>query len=390
MSGYIFALDNVATLRLYAEKGVYATKVSRPGAYWAANHLYTLGDYLTMRPGDLVFFFMRRKIYGVGRIVGVAGSESSSAALCNYPSSHMPDAHAVQRDLLWNEGDDQDRPWLCLFEPFPHFFVDGLDMDEVLDADVRGVVQALRVFERVSFIQMRDDEVDLLIDLFTRRFSLATAEHYQDDHASCHDEIRERIGQRPDLYAVNTRELIRFYVEDNGEVRSEAALETWLVGEMARPDAPIRELMGNWSFVTHQFPASPHKPTQYMDRIDVLGWETGRLADGAKSTVTRFKVVEIKKNPLAGRAGEETVAQLMKYVDWVTNHEAGGDYSMVDAYLIARDFSEDTVAYCMEKAKREFVFQRRPFTSKTWDNLALLAYWYDTHHDMLTLEKIYP
>jgi hypothetical protein len=127
-----------------------------------------------------------------------------------------------------------------------------------------------------------------------------------------------------------------------------------------------------------------------MDRIDVLGWETGRLADGAKSTVTRFKVVEIKKNPLAGRAGEETVTQLMKYVDWVTNHEAGGDYSMVDAYLIARDFSEDTVAYCMEKAKREFVFQRRPFTSKTWDNLALLAYWYDTHHDMLTLEKIYP
>jgi len=390
MSGYIFALDNVDTLRLYAENGVYATKISRPDHYWNANHLYTLGDYLTMRPGDLVFFFIKRKIYGVGRLVRVPESDSAGAAICNYPQSYMPGCDRTQTELLWDEHDNFDRPWLCLFEPFPYFFKDGLDMDEVLDADVRGVVQALRVFERVSFVQMRDDEANLLYDLFVRRCGEPSAEHFEDGHASSHEDIRQRLATASHDYAINARQLIRGYIQPSGEARSEAALETWLIDEIGRKDSSVGDILGNWAFVTHQVPASPHKPTQYMDRIDVLGWETRQLAESARPTINRFKVVEVKKDSLAGQYGEGTIAQLMKYVDWITAHEAGGDYGMVDAYLIARDFSEDTIQYCMEKAKREFVFQRRPFVSRTWDSVSLVGYWYNRETGLLNLERLYP
>jgi len=251
-------------------------------------------------------------------------------------------------------------------------------------------VQALRVFERVSFVQMRDDEANLLYDLLVRRFGESGAEYFEDCHARSHEEISRKLVAASNDHAIDTRELIRGYVQPSGELRSEAALETWLIDEIGRKDSSVGDILGDWAFVTHQVPASPHKPTQYMDRIDVLGWETRQLAKSARPTINRFKVVEVKKDGLAGQYGEETVAQLMKYVDWITAHEAGGDYSMVDAYLIARDFSEDTIQYCMEKAKREFVFQRRPFVSRTWDSVTLVGYWYSITTGSLRLERVYP
>src|SRR4030067_2106689 len=103
MSGYIFTLDNPETLRLYAETGVYATKISRPDHYWNANHLYTLGDYMTMRPGDLVFFFIARKIYGMGELVQLVECGSPTVALCHYPRSYMANPRSARSDLLWDE-----------------------------------------------------------------------------------------------------------------------------------------------------------------------------------------------------------------------------------------------------------------------------------------------
>jgi len=42
-------------------------------------------------------------------------------------------------------------------------------MDEVLESDVKHVVRSLRVFERRSFIQMDDEEAQVIVALFLRR-----------------------------------------------------------------------------------------------------------------------------------------------------------------------------------------------------------------------------
>src|SRR5688500_7752630 len=87
MAGYLFALDSLDSLELYAIHGVYGTKVTRSGNFWRPDNLFTIGDYLTMRPGDLVFFFHRRKIYGIGSLIAFT---QLPVALCNYPDSYLP------------------------------------------------------------------------------------------------------------------------------------------------------------------------------------------------------------------------------------------------------------------------------------------------------------
>jgi hypothetical protein len=69
MAGYIFGLDSLESLLRYTENGVYATKLSTPTTSWKAHHEGTFADYATMKAGDNIYFFIQRKIYGIGRLV---------------------------------------------------------------------------------------------------------------------------------------------------------------------------------------------------------------------------------------------------------------------------------------------------------------------------------
>ena len=86
MAGYIIGLDNLNSLRLYAENGVYATKLSVPAGYWRVSHEGTFADYATMKPGDNLYFFIERQIYGVGRLLDVGGD----CKWFNFPEAAKP------------------------------------------------------------------------------------------------------------------------------------------------------------------------------------------------------------------------------------------------------------------------------------------------------------
>ena len=69
MAGYVFAIGgDTEIIKICAERGVYATRLnslaSRPFEA-------TLADYVSMKPGDNVYFFSERKIYGIGELVAV-------------------------------------------------------------------------------------------------------------------------------------------------------------------------------------------------------------------------------------------------------------------------------------------------------------------------------
>jgi hypothetical protein len=38
-----------------------------------------------MRPGELIFFFQRRVIYGIGTVVSIDTEAGSHCVLCNFP-----------------------------------------------------------------------------------------------------------------------------------------------------------------------------------------------------------------------------------------------------------------------------------------------------------------
>ena len=76
MKGYIFALGPYGDVERIVHSGLFGT-IQRPeiiGGNQEIVFLATTADYLTMAPGDKVFFFQNRKIYGVGEVIDIFNS----------------------------------------------------------------------------------------------------------------------------------------------------------------------------------------------------------------------------------------------------------------------------------------------------------------------------
>jgi hypothetical protein len=105
MGGYLISLDSLDTLELYIKNGFYGTKIKYPkNGQWSPAHEYTLADYCSMKEGEFIFFFIKRIIYGVGKIVSLNKELTTKpVALCNYPKSYFAGERGKNKALLWNE-----------------------------------------------------------------------------------------------------------------------------------------------------------------------------------------------------------------------------------------------------------------------------------------------
>src|SRR4051812_44960519 len=95
-------------------------------------------------------------------------------------------------------------------------------------------------------------------------------------------------------------------------LRHEKAGETGLIYQLTSLEPETVDLFGKWDYLSHQVAASPFKPVDYMDKMDVFGY---RNIPGHAPTVAQYLVIELKK----GIIGRDDLLQLMKYVDWVKN-----------------------------------------------------------------------
>jgi hypothetical protein len=379
MSGYIMNLSSRASLEMYIRNGAYGTIIRRPErGFWSTANEMTMADYLTMRSGDLIFFFLERQVYGVGRLVSFPCRDGEAVALCNFPGSSEPTSQppADLLNYLWRENGEENIRWVVFFKPSPCFFTHGLDMDEVLEADNKGVVRSLRAFEKRSFVQIDDEEAQVILDLLVRRhekvlddLSAHSGTVFPDESGPVHAKV---AGTDLTAHALDVDPLLRRHTSE-GLIRHEALIQAWLVGKLVGRAPAVTGILGEWDFVANQVPASPQKPVCYMDRIDVFGHVTRRLSSDLPATVVRYKIVEIKKDFIESI---EAIDQLMKYVDWTAHTRSGGDYAMIDAYLVAHGFSEEVVAYAREGTSRRYVVPRRPYRTQDWSRLRLVSYDY--------------
>jgi hypothetical protein len=167
MAGYIFLLDSLDSLRLYTQNGVYATKLSASPGFWRHNHEGTFADYATMQPGDNIYFFIQRMIYGIGKLVSLG----SDCKFFNFPEAGKPQKIEylhIKPSLLWDEGIySVNQRCICMFEPDPYFFVTGTDMDDVLSSNP-AAFKMLRALWKVSFIKFDDEENQAFRDHFEK------------------------------------------------------------------------------------------------------------------------------------------------------------------------------------------------------------------------------
>lgn len=367
MAGYIMTLGNKAfeALKKCMETGIYSTNLNIPtGNSWNVAHEGTFADYLSMKPGDNIYFFTDRKIYGIGKITNV-GEDCKYLNFkdADYPQSTRNKKYAELNPLLDETYSERNRCF-CVFEPSPYFFMRGVEMDDALNSNPEKF-KMLRAMWKVSFIKIDDEENKALFDIILKRNeeNLINKSNIFTYSPETHMEIERKLQSynRFKAYA------ILFNCVRNNAISHEMAIEAALCDLLSHSNHPI--FGKKWDYISHQVVASPFKPVDYMDKMDIFGY---RYIDGF-DTISKYIIVEIKKDS----AQPQVIDQVMKYVDWVTVEYAHGDYSMIEAYVVASDFSEDVLAEKEKDAIRGYVKGYRPAESCLWKNLKLVKYSYD-------------
>lgn len=364
MAGYVFAIgdvDPVEVIKKCTETGVYSTNINTLSSNPFEG---TLTDYISMRPGDNIYFFCRRKYYGVGELVSVG----DDCKYCNYPDSTLRQNHKyedIADSLLVDYGKDSEKNrWICTFKGAPYMFEEGIDTDEILQYKP-STFKILRAFWKVSFIKLGDEENESLKEIFLLRHQneIENKSKIFSVSDSVHDSIRKR-----DLsaYTITPWKLLETIANEK-RLRHEMGLEAGVVYDLCHDR--LNDL-GHWDYVSHQVIASPFKPIDYMDKIDVFAI---RYLEETKIPC-KFLVAELKKDA----ASRSTIDQVMKYVDWVCNEYAYRDYGAIEACIIAYEYEKDVIDYYKDIVQRYYSLGSHPIRNKQWSALKLLKYrWED-------------
>lgn len=361
MAGYLITLNDEEVLAKLVNNGVYSTIMSSPRhGTWEKHHEGTFADYLSMREGDLIFFFVKRKIYGCGMLVNVG----DDCKYLNYTDAGIPNGdqtESYQNSHLLKD-DSTDNRCFCTFVPHPYFFKKGIDMDEILQ-NKDNPFRSVRTMWKLSFIKMDDEESKALFRVIMK----SNEEFIDDDSAKLpFDPFFQSQLKRLKLY---DHLMNRHFIVSNSKnertntLKHEMALEASLCEILLTED---RAPFGKWDYISHQVAASPFKPIDYMDKMDVFGY---RYIPGY-DVKSKYLIAELKKDA----ATTEIIEQIMKYVDWVANEYANKDYSMIEAFIIASDFSEEVISMVKNHCIRNFTKGFRPTQFCVWNNLKMVKY----------------
>lgn len=374
MAGYIFTLDSEDSLHEMVTKGVYSTNLKITTTYWKAHHEGTFADYFSMNEGDNVYFFIKRKIYGIGRLVKVG----EDCKYLNFPKADIPTASQfkeIKNKMILNDSElSLNNRILCTFESSPEFFKNGIDMDEVLTSNPEAF-KMLRALWKRSFIKIDDKENNALFDIILKSNENALSDFTKvfPKSLNLHNRIKEIVNQDYQVNAKNLMELASVNTIINHEMAIEAGVVEYIKNN---PES----LFGKWDYLTHQVVASPFKPIDYMDKMDVFGYRY----IPTYCTISKYLVIELKK----GKADMGVVNQVMKYVDWINQEYAFKDYLMIEAFVIAHSFPEEVIALKEEVGKRTFARGNRPVETKHWSNLRLVTYKFNSTLQELEFEEV--
>ncbi|WP_195970882.1 hypothetical protein [Clostridium thermobutyricum] len=381
MAGYIMNLDSNSSLIKCFETGSYSTKISLPkqhkncnnkiySSYWERHQEGTLADYSTMNPGDNIYFFINRKIYGIGKLTNINGE----CAFNNFPNSSAPiliNYSEIKSQLLVDfDINSPHHRWICIFEPSPHFFKNGIDIDDILSSNP-SKFKMLRAFWRLSFIKIDDEENKALRDVLLK-YNQDTLENPNKHNCfefnkAVHNEIINKITI-PE-YSLSVRELLSS-CSKNDILAHEMALEAGTLYQLNRNIGNSKDIFGTWDYLSHQVISSPLKPIGYMDKMDIFGY---KYIPNHFGTISKFLVIELKKD----NAKVEDINQILKYVDWINQEYSFGDYSMIEAFLVAKNISNNVIEARNNYAKRNYIIGRRPPKFSIWTNLKLVTYSYN-------------
>ena len=386
--------------------GAYSTNlfVKEGVQKWSKPKVATFADYYGMKAGDYVFFFTERKIYGVGRLVNIGDDcKYWSFKGANKPKAYKEEQIADSRliDVIKPEN-----RCVCFFEPV-EYYSQAIDMDEALTA-YPDSFKSLRVIQGRTFIKLDDEEAMALFAVLHRRNDSSKDDccvdwnppAYRKDE---HIRAKEKITLSPDSYRFSIESLLTNYQPWRGNgIQEEMAIEAAVVSTLT--EGLNHQSFDKVSYVTHQVSASPAKPVEYMEWMDVFGYSVSDYLSNQgipiQFAINQYYVMEIKRDRLflppqkkgretnLSKANKAVANQLMKYVDWVVKNCASGNYPMVKGVLIANGFDDSFIKYCESVCIRNYNDGYRDSTPTVWQNFELIQYSFDG--EKITFDKVYP
>jgi hypothetical protein len=344
--------------------GAYSTIMKSDNKSWNQAYEGTFADYFNMQAGDHVYFFSDRILYGIGVLQEIQGD-------CKYLNYHRADDPCVLDEMGFEElkpvypDGTKDNKCFCIFRPAPYFFRQGVDIDEALQRHPESV-KLWPYMQQLSFMKVDDEEDTVLRDMILQK----NEQNIIDGRGTFpfEESFHSRLNDMKLIpYSFGHIGLLDLCINHKkpGHLKHEMALEAALCDTLTHSDDT---LFGHWDYVSHQVPASPLKFIRWVDKMDIFGY---RYVPGycAKS---KYIIIELKKDA----ADEDVIRQIMKYVDWVNQKYTFGDYSMIEAYVVAFDFPEEVIDGRNQGCVRNYMKGVRPVEPALWNDVKLIQYCY--------------
>ena len=173
MAGYIFSLGKNNTneiLKKCIYNGYYSTNMKEITSD-SRNFIPfegTFADYCSMKPGDNIYFFTNRKLYGIGELISIG----NDCKFVNYPTASIPlqeDYNKIYKEMILNDNPSNvNNRWICIYKPSAPFYCTPVDMDDVLSYKP-DTFKTLRTFWKKSFTKINDEENNSLKEFILLR-----------------------------------------------------------------------------------------------------------------------------------------------------------------------------------------------------------------------------
>lgn len=291
----------------------------------ACNTSYSMyADMKTIRKNDIIFVHAGQRIYGAFRAITEFCEDSKTPKyLLSNNIHYFPDPKNKQsgwknhikvipkigfyRKLSISHFIDANRLNLC--------FEDSVDSNEIFDLKLKKKIWS--VPERWLYT-----EASRTVRPITEQESLELLKILERMNA---DNPKRRLVKsfNPLNYLP-----IQFVLNPN-IVENEKIIEGWVLENIGR-NTNLDTSLGQFTSFGNNMPAA------YLQFMDIFGYQ--ELPMGLKI----YKVIEVKKEECAF---PNDINQLLKYVDWVVENIANGDYKLVEGAIIAKDFNTDCINF---------------------------------------------
>ena len=311
-SGVFIVLYDQATLNLYLSKGIYGFLM--PPIYdpvsFKSMHYHALGDYACIREGTDVFFFLKRKIYYGGKVIG---SKNHAAFYLN--GQYSPLGKKANANLYWDEskrniykstdkpgifkiksGQDKCQPYLIRFEDNSGLKGKYISSDELyFELGKFPYPLPTNAISGMSFCTMTPGEVSValkLIETSNEKINIETDENIE--------LTEDPLPFTPSLGFTSINEAME---QSDNEAHLEALL-------LANPSIWPEDIRPTGDYVLcRQVPMSPFKPPQWIDKANICIYRDPLISNGTIPNI----ILELKKK----QANKKDVEQVVKYAKWL-------------------------------------------------------------------------